>query len=533
MVAKSAVWASTDVREPVVVPVALDEDGREVVVPLPLGDGGTRATVYPVNWKAGRTVKVQSDPDGPLEEFLLVGFRAMTRWRDETGQLRQVKVVRAGEAARSDARKDCVAKAEQARDARKARLRAEADAVREAALREQDGDTVTTVGALVRGIVGSPWWSRKSARTRLDYKYVLDALAGTENVAPHAHRPPTLDEAASTDAAGSRVRRCDPTDEGAVVVAHLLPRAVTLTVASDTLESWTRARGARSAVKARALLTEAFKVAGKRPDLQVPLNVFSQVGDAIQHGTTVRPKSNLRKRDTLSVEQVRELLAALRDDPLAALPSGTGVTTAKGGRPVKGADLADLVAFEYSTGCRIGEVCAVRWSDLRLTVGQGSVKISGTISYEIGNGTWRQPQTKTDKSRTVTLDSAITSLLRRRAEVFGIDPDGSLPDLPLFPTPTDPALVAADQEVLRDAWRDQANLHNRMRKALDRHGFTWASSHTARRFSVTSAVNRGVPLAAVAKRHGMSVPTLVAHYLSDMADDDANIRADLDGAALV
>jgi len=53
------------------------------------------------------------------------------------------------------------------------------------------------------------------------------------------------------------------------------------------------------------------------------------------------------------------------------------------------ADMADIIDLMLGTGARIGEVLALRWSDVDLD--SRRVKISATIKTETGVGTYRKP----------------------------------------------------------------------------------------------------------------------------------------------
>ncbi len=68
-------------------------------------------------------------------------------------------------------------------------------------------------------------------------------------------------------------------------------------------------------------------------------------------------------------------------------------------------------------GCRIGEVLALRWSDLDLDGDLTTLAVTGTIKTESGIGTYRKSTPKSDASRrTVVLPPFATELLRVRRE---------------------------------------------------------------------------------------------------------------------
>jgi integrase len=72
-------------------------------------------------------------------------------------------------------------------------------------------------------------------------------------------------------------------------------------------------------------------------------------------------------------------------------------------RPVPGkpgprhtGDLADVVDLMLATGARIGEILALRREDLDLAAARPTLTICGTLVYVKGQGTFRQPWTKSD-----------------------------------------------------------------------------------------------------------------------------------------
>ena len=49
--------------------------------------------------------------------------------------------------------------------------------------------------------------------------------------------------------------------------------------------------------------------------------------------------------------------------------------------------MADIIDLMLATGCRIGEILALRWSDLDLDGDLPTLTVSGTIKTETGTGT--------------------------------------------------------------------------------------------------------------------------------------------------
>jgi integrase len=79
--------------------------------------------------------------------------------------------------------------------------------------------------------------------------------------------------------------------------------------------------------------------------------------------------------------------------------------------------MADIIDLMLATGARIGEILAVRWTDVDLDAARPSLTINETIKTEPGKGTYRKPTPKSDSSvRTVVLPDSAVAVLRRRHE---------------------------------------------------------------------------------------------------------------------
>lgn len=77
--------------------------------------------------------------------------------------------------------------------------------------------------------------------------------------------------------------------------------------------------------------------------------------------------------------------------------------------PKSSGDLADIIDLMLGTGARIGEVLALRWSDIDLAT--RTIKISGTVKTETSKGTYRKALST---PRTVELARFAVDVLRRR-----------------------------------------------------------------------------------------------------------------------
>ena len=188
------------------------------------------------------------------------------------------------------------------------------------------------------------------------------------------------------------------------------------------------------------------------------------------------------------------------------------------GAVINGTDVADLLATTFTTGLRVGEATGLRWGDLDLSKGTGTADVTGTVTWTKGEGTRRLPRTKTKSStRTVPLSDELVRLLVHRARAFGIDlQDSQHLSHPVFPSPQ-----------LHDRWREPNNLMKAIRAAMDRHGLDWASSHTARRWRVTSLLDRGIPLGKVADVVGHAELRTTLRYVGRGRGTDDDVRAAL------
>jgi integrase len=212
---------------------------------------------------------------------------------------------------------------------------------------------------------------------------------------------------------------------------------------------------------------------------------------AVRHGALpANPPREVSKIATeapdvraLSAEEVRALRAQLRADKKA----GRG-------------DLPDVVNVTLGTGARVGEVLAMRWSDIDLD--QGTVPVTGTITRIKGQGLTRQDTTKGKKVTKLKLPPFAIALLLRRS-VNGL-PGG--PWDVVFPT-------------AGGGLRGVATVEHQWRKYRERHPeWKWVVPHTFRK-TVGTAIDRASSSAdaaaqlthssdAVTKRHYIEKPDI-------------------------
>ena len=174
-------------------------------------------------------------------------------------------------------------------------------------------------------------------------------------------------------------------------------------------------------------------------------------------------------------------------------------------------DLLEIFEVMLATGARISECLAIRREDVFADGTDVYVDINGTIVYESGVGSYRQPHTKTGASaEKIRLTSAAASALRRRAQ----SGEHEL----LFGTKTGTPL-------------QQQNLGRQLREILKDTDLAWLTTHVFRKTSGT-AVHREKGLAAASKhlRHSNENITQASYVEKDRrADDHTNTLEKLVG----
>lgn len=169
----------------------------------------------------------------------------------------------------------------------------------------------------------------------------------------------------------------------------------------------------------------------------------------------------------LTAEESATLLEKLRADPDAVR-----------------LDLVDLCSFMLGTGVRIGEACAVQVDQLDLDA--GTIEVSRTdTKFGI------EEQTKTRAGwRVIAVPQGIVAMLRRRIA----DPQIRT-DVVLFPSPAGRV-------------RDSSNTTGDLRRAFDRAGFDWVTSHTFRKSVATRLDEAGLSARQIADHLGHAQPSM-------------------------
>jgi integrase len=199
--------------------------------------------------------------------------------------------------------------------------------------------------------------------------------------------------------------------------------------------------------------------------------------------STSRLRSERKEVQALSVEDLDAVRSAVE----------TWRTTKRPG-PRSTTDMPDIIDLLLATGCRIGEVLALRWTDVDLSATPPTVSISGTIKTETGKGTYRKPKPKSDSSkRTVALPPfAVAVLMRRRVEQR-------------------PNHFNAVFATRNGTWHQVGNVERRWRAIRADAGLDWVTPHTFRK-TVATLIDRVVDSETAARVLGHSSASITQEY---------------------
>lgn len=243
-------------------------------------------------------------------------------------------------------------------------------------------------------------------------------------------------------------------------------------------------------------------------------SVLSQLlGLAVRHGArsdnpmqrVAQQQRDVREVEVLSLFQVRELRRAVRPGALR-----------KSGRRGSNSDLRDVVDGLLGTGCRVGELLALKWQHVDLDAMPPTVLVSGTlVEPRMGyvDKLHRQESTKGGHARTLILPHALVEQLRARKASSA------------FSSENDPVFVSRV-----GGWLWPSNIRTRLRAALvSSKDLSGTTPHTLRRTVGTLiAHNRGLDDARDQLGHSDSSVTFQA-YVSRraVAPDLRSVLAEL------
>ncbi len=191
----------------------------------------------------------------------------------------------------------------------------------------------------------------------------------------------------------------------------------------------------------------------------------------------------------------KKQVQALSVEDLNAVRSAVDAwMTKKRPGPRPNTDMPDIVDLLLATGCRIGEVLALRWSDVDFAATPPIIAVTGTIKTETGKGTYRKAKPKTDASqRTIALPPfAIDVLMRRRIEQASNHYNA------VFAT-------------RNGTWHQVGNIERRWRTIRADTGFEWVTPHTFRK-TVATLIDRLVDSATAARVLGHTSDVITKEF---------------------
>jgi integrase len=334
---------------------------------------------------------------------------------------------------------------------------------------------------------------------------------------------------------------------------HVAPNRITL---KDWSEQWltllargeangTRRRGlvsARTRERYRELLAlYVLPVLGERPIQQLTATEIDALYISIERRlsvTTVR-HVHIALRSSLASAQRK---IGLNKNPCDAadVPAPEETATGQALEPAdlkrlidsfRGSVLHPMVATAASTGVRLGELLALRWSDLDPVA--KTLRVERAIEQTTQHGRLlKEPKTKRGK-RTITIDDAlVTMLLNERDKhlrlVAGIA-DGALVYLSLIRLPTEalmfpsPTMEGGKLDLMR--LRNPKSVTKETRKRFRKLGFASFRFHDLRASHGTALLDAGVPVHVVAARLGHDPAVLLKTYAKRTKTADTSAAA--------
>ena len=213
---------------------------------------------------------------------------------------------------------------------------------------------------------------------------------------------------------------------------------------------------------------------------------------------TLPPRVRVRPSECLQPEQVQAVLAALEAEPI---------------------ELRTMITMFLVTGCRRGEIMALKWDKVDFSTGQ--IKIDTSLHYLPGNGVF-EGKTKTNNTRYIVLPQEAMQLLRKYK------------------------LWQAERRLsLGDYWHENGYLFTRlngaaknpnwcnamMKKFCERHGLPYIHPHKFRHTFASILLSNGVDVLTVAKTlgHANTTTTLdtYGHAIEDAKRKAAQCISDV------
>ncbi len=122
----------------------------------------------------------------------------------------------------------------------------------------------------------------------------------------------------------------------------------------------------------------------------------------------------------------RKDVQALSEDDIHAVRAAVDAwCVAEAPRPRPAPDMADIIDVLLATGCRLGEVLALRWTELDLEATPPTLTVNGTIKTGDRQGDLPQVQAEVGASRrTLALPDFAATMQRRRRDEQAAEPAG-------------------------------------------------------------------------------------------------------------
>ena len=184
---------------------------------------------------------------------------------------------------------------------------------------------------------------------------------------------------------------------------------------------------------------------------------------------TLPPRKKVRQTDYLQPDQVQRLLEALETEPI---------------------ELRTMITLFLVTGCRRGEIMALRWEKVDFSTGQ--MKIDRSLNYLSGRGVF-EGTTKTENTRFVVLPKEMVDLLRKY-RVWQAERRLKMGD-----QWQDTGYVFTRKN---GAARNPEDVNSILNKFCKRHGLPHIHPHTFRHTAASILLSNGIDVLTVSKMLG-------------------------------
>jgi integrase len=183
--------------------------------------------------------------------------------------------------------------------------------------------------------------------------------------------------------------------------------------------------------------------------------------------------------------------------------------------------LARMLLIAALTGCRRGELCALRWTDIDWEA--QAVRVARSV-FEVAGGGWSEKSTKTHQERRIALDGlAVETLRQQHQQVSALADQLGLTALPggfVFSPSPDGAEPTRPDALTRFA-----------RRAAARAGVS-THLHALRHFAATQGIAAGTDVVTMAGRLGHRDPSITLRVYSHVLEQRDRAAAEAIGATL-